>query len=438
MRILMLAQWYSPVLGGEERHVEGLAHALADRGHEVSVATLAHQGKAADTIEDGVRIHRIDAAVQRASWLFSNNDRQSVPPFPDPALTVGLRRLIRRGRPDVIHAHNWMVHSYLPLHRRSSPPLVLTLHDYSLVCAKKNLMYRGRWCDGPAPAKCLRCASGHYGVPKAAVTVGGLGLTLPRERRAVDRFIAVSHVVAKGNHLDTDELPYDVIPNFIPDRDPAADPRTTAMLAELPREPFILYVGGLAPIKGVDVLLRAYRRLHEPPPLALIGYTTGEKVPGLEDVDSRVTIHTDWPHAAVLEAWQRSLFGVVPSVWAEPFGIVAIEAMAAGRALVASRTGGLLDIVDDGETGLFSEPGDPADLARALQRLIDEPELRDRMGRSALGRVERFRQGSVVPQIEAVYARVASDRRLPQKERAIRGPISRVTDRAGSRSDTGR
>lgn len=413
MRILMLAQWYSPVIGGEERHVEGLAHALVDRGHEVSVATLAHPGQAADTIEDGVRIHRIGAAVQRASWLFANNDRQSVPPVPDPALTLGLRRLVRRYPPDVVHAHNWMIHSYLPLDRRSSPPLVLTLHDYSLVCAKKNLMYRGRWCDGPALGKCLRCASRHYGAPKAAITVGGLGFRLPRERTAVDRFIAVSRVVAEGNHLDADQLPHEVIPNFIPDRDPAADPRTVAMLAELPREPFILYVGGLAPIKGVDVLLRAYRLLPNPPPLVLIGYKTGDRVPALDDLDSRVTVHTDWPHGAVVQAWRRSLFGVVPSIWAEPFGIVAIEAMAAGRALVASRTGGLLDIVEAGETGLFCEPGDATGLAGAMQRLILEPELRDRMGKAALDRVDRFRERSVVPRIEAVYARVQSERGTP-------------------------
>ncbi len=419
MRILMLAQWYSPVIGGEERHVEGLAHALVGRGHEVSVATLAHPGEPAEATEDGVRIHRIDAPVQRASWLFANNDRQSVPPLPDPGLTLGLRGLLRRERPDVIHAHNWMIHSYLPLHRRSTPPLVLTLHDYSLVCAKKNLMYRGGWCDGPALAKCLRCASGHYGVPKAAITVGGLALRLPRERGAVDRFIAVSSVVAQGNHLGAYGVPHEVIPNFIPDRDPTADARTMALLAELPREPFILYVGGLAPIKGVDVLLRAYGRLEEPPPLVLIGYTTGEKMPVLERLPPGVTVLTDWPHAAVVQAWQRSLFGVVPSVWAEPFGIVAIEAMAAGRALVASRTGGLLDIVDDGETGLFSAPGDAAELGAAMQRLISEPELRGRMGDAALDRVERFRERSVVPKIEAVYAGLVGERG-PARKRGSR------------------
>ncbi len=114
-------------------------------------------------------------------------------------------------------------------------------------------------------------------------------------------------------------------------------------------------------------------------------------------------------------------------MWAEPFGIVASEAMAAGRALVASRTGGLLDIVDDGETGLFSEPGDAAGLTAALQRLINEPELRERMGDAALDRVERFRERSVVPQIEAVYARLVGERG-PARNVAARSEASHRTD----------
>ncbi len=70
----------------------------------------------------------------------------------------------------------------------------------------------------------------------------------------------------------------------------------------------------------------------------------------------------------------------IPSLWEEPFGLVALEAMACGRPVCAARTGGLVDIVVDGETGLLFDRGDAADLARCLARLLDDPELAARMG----------------------------------------------------------
>ena len=80
---------------------------------------------------------------------------------------------------------------------------------------------------------------------------------------------------------------------------------------------------------------------------------------------------------------------VVPSVWREPFGIAAVEAMAAGKPVVASRAGGLADIVADGVTGLLVEPGDAVALADALARLIADPGLREKMGRAGRERAVR-------------------------------------------------
>ncbi len=87
------------------------------------------------------------------------------------------------------------------------------------------------------------------------------------------------------------------------------------------------------------------------------------------------------PHAAVMAAWRRCTIALAPSVWAEPFGIVAIEAMLAGKPLVASNTGGLSDIVVDGETGLLVPPGNVEALAEGMRRLLEEPALRARWGR---------------------------------------------------------
>jgi glycosyltransferase involved in cell wall biosynthesis len=404
VRVLMLAQWYAPIIGGEENHVRALATALAGRGHDVAVATLAHHDRPSMKLDGAVRVHRIRASVQRIGRLFADERRQSAPPFPDPEAVLALREIVRRERPEIVHAHNWLVHSYLPLHPGSGAGLVLTLHDYSLICAKKNLTFRGRPCLGPALEKCLRCAAAHYGPAKGSVTVAGVRAMGVVERRAVDRFVALSRAVVDGNRLEAPGLPYEVVPNFIPDDYAPARPGDAALFGALPAEPYLLFVGSLTRIKGVDVLLRAYRRLVSPPPLVLIGYRASDRLAArLDDLPPGVTVLTDWPQTAVMEAWRRSLFGIVPSTCGDSFPTVALEAMAAGRALVTSRIGGLVEIVADGTTGVLVEPGDDAQLADAIAALIRDDARRDRMGRAAQDRVRTFRAGAVVPRLEAIY-----------------------------------
>ena len=89
------------------------------------------------------------------------------------------------------------------------------------------------------------------------------------------------------------------------------------------------------------------------------------------------------PHAVVIEALRRCAFSVAPSLLPESFGIVALEAAAAAKPTIASDTGGLADVVVDGETGFLVAPGDVGGLAAALARLGGEPELRARMGEAA-------------------------------------------------------
>src|SRR5262245_9675549 len=146
MRVLMLTQFYPPTIGGEERHVWNLSAELVARGHDVAVATLWHEGLAEYEQDREVRVYRVRGTMQRTRWLFSETGRRHAPPFPDPETVVALRRLVMRERPDIVHAHNWLVYSFLPLKSWSKARLVVTLHDYSLLCAKKRLVYREARC----------------------------------------------------------------------------------------------------------------------------------------------------------------------------------------------------------------------------------------------------------------------------------------------------
>ena len=407
MRILLLSQFYPPIVGGEERHVRNLAATLAQRGHEVSVATLWYPGAKASELDGKVRVYHIRGTLQRLSGLFAESERRHAPPFPDPELIAALARLVAKEKPDVVHAHNWLLTSFLPIKTWSGARLVVTLHDYSLVCAKKNLMHDGQVCAGPSLSKCLPCAAGHYGALKGSVTTFGSFASRALAHRAVDKFIAVSHAVAQHNGLAEAGVRFEVIPNFVPND--VAHPCSTIdpVVRELPDEDYILFVGDLTHVKGVDVLLRAYAALERSPPLVLIGRrcpdTPAEFPPNVRQFGK-------WPHSAIMQAWRRCLFGVVPSVAPEACATVVMEAMASGKAVIATDIGGMPDMVDSGETGLLVQPDDALALGRAIQRFLDQPELTAKMGAAALARVERLQAASVVARIEGVYREVLDEK----------------------------
>ena len=403
MRILMLSQFYPPIIGGGAIHARSLSVELVSRGHEVAVVTLRHPGQAEFELDQGVRVYRKNSSMRRVSWLFSDNGRQYAPPFPDPEVMLALRRIIMREKPDVVHAHNWLVYSFLPLKAWSRTRLVVTLHNHGLVCVKTTLLYHNALCQGPGLMKCLECAVQHYGVTKGIPTVVSYQAMGLAQRGLVDMFLPVSQAVAVGNGLVGSRLPFRVVHNFIPDDVSVPQGDMEPYLAQLPAEDYLLFVGALNRQKGLDVLLRAYAGLTHAPPLVLIGYQTADWPILSKDCPANVFVLKDWPRWAVMEAWRRSIMALLPSVGPESCPTVVMEAMSLGRPVVASRIGGLADLVDDGETGLLIEPGDSSALRQAIELLLGHPDLRERMGQAALSKVVEFQASTVVPRIEHVY-----------------------------------
>jgi glycosyltransferase involved in cell wall biosynthesis len=147
-------------------------------------------------------------------------------------------------------------------------------------------------------------------------------------------------------------------------------------------------------------LLIAYHRLENPPPLVLIG-TMEADTP--RDMPPGVHVLQDLPHPAVLAAWDRCLFGVMPSLWPEPLGSVVYEGMSRGKAVIGTKPGGHTDLIIDGLTGLLIGQGDTDALENTMRALIVNAHLRERLGEAGRQRARQFVARAAVPRFEKIY-----------------------------------
>jgi glycosyltransferase involved in cell wall biosynthesis len=410
LRILLTSDHYPPYIGGAHRQTQLLGQELQKRGHEVGVATVWQPGLPEREEDSAITVYRIKQIRTCLPWLQQGGGQHHQPPFPDPVTILGLRRLIDGFKPDLIHAYGWISYSAAAALFGKNIPLLISARDYGYSCATRSLLFEEKTCSGPSFEKCLRCAAGFYGPLKGATAVlgvfSGQGLLLRKMRglHSVSRY--VQEVMKRdlaawnGSFWETQggSMIESVIPSFlISSNTNKSDP---AFLALLPDTPFILFVGGLQHRKGLGFLLEAYELLASPPQLVLIGYSTKE-MPG--KLPAGVRLYQDVSHANVMTAWSRCLFGVVPSLWPDPSPGVIREAMSQGKALIVTRVGGSIEMISDNENGLLIPPGDVNVLSSAMQRLIDDSSLRERLGRAAREWASQYVADVVVPQFEHLY-----------------------------------
>ena len=316
----------------------------------------------------GIAVHRSDFAY----YLDAGS------PWPNPVRYAGLVReglgLVRRHGARVIHANSaapvqWM----LPVARISRRKLLVHLHISYLRRSRAVLM--------------IRRADRAVGV-SAQVLAGVLADGMPAERTEVlHNGIDCAGLLAR----------------------PARDLRGTLGLA--PGTLVLATVGYLVRMKGHDVLLRALTRLATAPPPVLLVAGDGpdraalEALAGSLGLGERVRF---LGHVADVTAVYRAADVVVQASRNEGFGLSVAEASLFARPVVASRVGGIPEVVTDGETGVLVPPEDPDALAAALDRVLADPALRERLGRAAAARVEReFDLGRVAERFMALHAEMA-------------------------------
>jgi glycosyltransferase involved in cell wall biosynthesis len=405
MRILIATDHFPPFIGGAHRQAQLLGREMANRGHVVAVVTPWHGGLPKLEHDDGFVVHRVRQLRTAFDFMVRDRRQRHQPPFPDPVTVVALRSLISDFEPDVIHAYGWLAFSIAAALGRKRIPLLISARDYAYFCATRTLLRKGAPCSGPGPLKCVLCAGDYYGRPKGWFAAAGVALSKPLLTRRMTGLHSVSsyvHDVTVRNIRDHGRDLFEVtIPSFqaeSPPR-PGEEPDLDAWLAQLPKEPFILYVGAFRKVKGLETLFAAYRRLNSPPPLVLMG-TFERDSP--TDFPPEAIVLTNVPHEAVMASWEKALFGVMPSLWPEPLGATVAEGMSRGRPVIGTQLGGHTDMLDE-TTGVLVPQGDAKALAAAMAGLIAEPDRREALGRAAAERAKSFAGTNVLPRFEEAY-----------------------------------
>jgi glycogen(starch) synthase len=373
VRVLMLSWEYPPlVVGGLGRHVDALARELAAGGHEVVVVTRGAAGSPADDVLDGVRVLR--SALDPLAIDFTVESLLAWAQAADHGLVRAALPYVRRWCPDVVHAHDWLVaQSAVTLAQVTGAPLVATIH------ATESGRHQGR-----LPTR-------------LSVAIDSVERWLTHEASAVITCSRTMRDEVRRLFGLSDEV--SVVPNGIDPRRwrVPAEARATAReraTAGAPDAPLLVFAGRLSHEKGVQTLLDGLPRLRRAHPgLRLLVAGTGPHEAELvaRARTLRVLRAVEWagfvPEAQLAPLFAAADVAVVPSLY-EPFGIVALEAAAAGTPLVVAEVGGLADLVANGVAAASFVPGDPVSLTAAVEEVLGDPEAAQRSTRRA-GRVIR-------------------------------------------------
>jgi glycosyltransferase involved in cell wall biosynthesis len=388
MNILAAHNFYKQP-GGEDQCVAAEVAMLKSHGHEVTQYFLRNE-----SIDAMSRLQ----VGSRTIW--------SGPAFRE------LRQLFRTHRPQIAHFHNTFPlispAAYYAA-RAENVRVVQTLHNFRLCCANALLFRDGDVCEDclgksiPWPAIVHKCYHDSRAASATIATMLTAHRVLGTWRKLIDVYIALTEFGRRK--LIEGGLPADKIAvksNFAyPDPGPGAGAGGYAV-----------FVGRLSAEKGVETLLKAWRHLGGSLPLRLVG--DGPLAGAVREAaakDASIQWLGNVPLEAVYTLVGEAAFLVLPSQCYENFPRVVIEAFAKGTPVIASKLGGMAEIVDDGRTGLHFKPGDPADLAMKVRSILADPLKLARLRQAARQRFDQCFTADVNHKsLMAIYKKALSGR----------------------------
>ncbi|MFL5885173.1 MAG: glycosyltransferase family 4 protein [Thermoleophilaceae bacterium] len=391
MRVLILSWEYPPLIeGGLARHVRKLSEQLVRQGTEVHVLTRGHEESPPVEDMEGVIVHRVREPKRPGdlsefvAWIEHMNADM---------LAAGVE-LGDRFSFDVVHGHDWLVAVACDhLARRFRCPLAVTIH------ATEFGRHQG-WVD-------KHPQSHIHGVEKWITNRAERVITCSsymREHVADIYALEERRIAVIPNGIDPDELV------------PVDDLDALRLRFAAPHERLVLLVGRLVYEKGFQLALEALPGLIErlgDVRFLVAGSGTHEQQLRAQATELGLDEHgtfLGWIGDDVLHSLYRIAdLTVVPSIY-EPFGLVALEAMASGCPCLVADTGGLREVVPNEDVGLRFSSRDPQSLGAMAERILTDAELRERLVAEASEHVLTFDWGDVARQVAAVYEELLASR----------------------------
>jgi len=388
MKILLAHNRYrSAAPSGENRVVDQEGEALAALGHEVM-----RFGRSSDEIEQWPVAKKASLPV-RTIW-----SRET---YRD------LTAVLHKHRPDVVHVHNTfplLSAAVLYACRDARIPVVATIHNYKLVCANGTFFRGGAVCHDCAAGLPVRAvAHGCYRDSRAATVPVALSMGLHKQawRSLISAYVFIS--ASQRDLLQEFGFPPSrvfVKHNLVPFRSKP----------QMARTPTVVYAGRLDEAKGVRVLMAGwdrYLRKSGEPGLKLViagGGPLADEMAAWASGRSSVEMHGTVSSDRCAELISRARAVLLPSAWEETFGLVAVEAMAAGVPPIAAGHGSFTELITPGIDGVLFTPGDPAALALAVADVEMDPERYEAYGDQARTTYEqRFDPQRSVAELLGIY-----------------------------------
>lgn len=377
MRVALVSDWYYPKIGGVASHMHYLAIKLKERGHEVAIVTNNRiTGKEEELEKQGIELIKIPGILS---------------PLLEVNVTYGLKSSEELNEFlkdfDIIHSH----HAFTPLAlkavkagRAMGRATLLTTHSISFAHESK------LW--------------------------EALGFTISLFTdylKYSHRIIAVSRA-AKAFIEHFTDVPISIVPNGVDDKRFSPTKEKDKIKAKFGlKENVVLYVSRMSYRKGPHVLLNAFSKIKDAT-LVMVG--SGEMLPFLKaqakflGIEDRVVFMGYVPDDLLPEIFKMADIFVLPSISSEAFGIVVLEAMASGVPVIATNVGGIPEVLKENEAGLLIPPGNELELRKAIQKLLNNEELRKWYGVNGRKAVEeKYSWDKVVVEIEKVYEEIISN-----------------------------
>ncbi len=417
-RVLILAALFHPFeVGGAEMSARRFGQWLRSQGHTVGVLTTAPtlDDEVWGVIEDGLTVFRTHmprpfsmfdrspkSAARKARWHFLDH----FAPF-NRRLA---RRVIADFVPDIVSANvvQGLGHNMIAEFGRAGLPVVYTQHDLGLACINQFRFRNGRECTG----HCAPCRASTIVKRRQLATVDRLSLISPSR----------ANLETLGEFTPITELPGYAIPNANHYPEPA-QPRVPSDVTRL------LFVGRLASSKGVDVAIEALRPLTERHRFTLTVLGSGPDEAMLHEMAQNLHWVNFGGHvsvAEVSEAMNQADLLLVPSTWRENSPGVVLQAHAIGLPVLASRTGGIPELIEEGVDGLLVAPGDVDRWRAELDRLLGNPDEISRLRSNVVAAIPGRQPERRAQQIWEVF----KGTREPGTQMPSIGPKERVFPRA--------